>query len=88
MEIVINMDQKCSKCGAKGACENGLCLECAADRAIAKMRAVQGESPATDRQQANYEICPKCGGSGRVYMCAEDGDGIKCHKCSGSGKLS
>ena len=48
----------------------------------------QEESPATDTQQANYEICPKCGGSGRVYMCAEDGDGIKCHKCSGSGKLS
>lgn len=43
MEIVINMDQKCSKCGAKGACENGLCLECAADLAIAKMRAAQGE---------------------------------------------
>lgn len=43
MEIIINMDQKCSKCGAKGACENGLCLKCTADRAIATMRAVQGE---------------------------------------------
>ena len=46
------------------------------------------ESPCTVKQQANYEICPKCGGSGRVYMCAEDGDGIKCHRCGGSGKLS
>lgn len=43
MEIVIDMDQKCSNCGAKGACENGLCLECAADRAIVKMHAAQGE---------------------------------------------
>lgn len=48
----------------------------------------QEESPATDTQQANYEICPTCCGSGRVYMWAEYGDGIKCHRCNGSGKLS
>ena len=38
-------------------------------------------------QQMQPEICPRCGGSGRLYMCAEDGDGRKCPKCNGSGKL-
>ena len=26
--ININLDRKCSKCGAKGALDNGICLKC------------------------------------------------------------
>ena len=50
----------------------------------------QGDSKNSSQavQQANYEICPKCGGSGRIYMCADDGEGIKCHRCNGAGELS
>ena len=35
---------------------------------------------------AKPNICMRCGGSGRVYVSWEDGDGRKCPKCSGTGE--
>lgn len=29
--INVDMDERCTKCGAEGACDNGLCLKCNAD---------------------------------------------------------
>jgi len=29
-EIKIDMDKKCTRCGAAGACENGYCMKCTA----------------------------------------------------------
>ena len=36
--ITINMDKKCSECGKKGAAQCGLCIRCAGDRAIRKIK--------------------------------------------------
>ena len=40
MEVIINldMDKKCSKCGKPGAMENGLCITCAVNIHIRKMK--------------------------------------------------
>lgn len=35
----IDMDEKCSKCGKKGVCPNGLCLKCVTDLYIRKLYA-------------------------------------------------
>jgi len=37
-EISINLDTKCSRCGAKGAAQNGLCLKCAGDDIVNKLK--------------------------------------------------
>jgi len=34
------------------------------------------------------EICPKCGGSGMLYMGASDGEGRRCPRCKGEGQTS
>ena len=93
IEISFELFREFCRCCVAGHCMfvNKRCIEsnCPVWLQEAKIRAQEAEDEIDNStQQANYEICPKCGGSGRVYMCAEDGDGIKCHKCSGSGKLS
>ena len=35
---------------------------------------------------AKPNICMRCGGSGRVYVSWEDGDGRKCPQCGGTGE--
>jgi hypothetical protein len=37
-EIKINLDARCSRCGAKGAAQNGLCLTCTGDDIVKKLR--------------------------------------------------
>lgn len=39
--ITINMDRKCKSCGKLGAADNGLCLKCAGERILNKMKAEQ-----------------------------------------------
>ena len=34
--LEINMDKPCSRCGKKGAAQNGLCLECITDSIVAR----------------------------------------------------
>lgn len=36
-DIQINLDARCSHCGAKGAAQNGLCLTCVGDNIIKKL---------------------------------------------------
>ena len=36
--VEIDLDKKCSQCGNKGACQNGLCLECSAKLIMDKSR--------------------------------------------------
>jgi len=33
-DITINLDAKCSQCGAKGTTDNGLCLNCITERIV------------------------------------------------------
>lgn len=35
--IRVDLEKKCSKCGDKGATESGLCLKCAADKAVSTL---------------------------------------------------
>jgi len=37
-EIKIDLDARCSRCGAKGAAQNGLCLTCAGDDIVNKIK--------------------------------------------------
>jgi len=36
-DIRIDLDAKCSRCGAKGAAQNGLCLKCTGDDIVNKL---------------------------------------------------
>jgi DnaJ-class molecular chaperone len=36
-EIRVNLDARCSRCGAKGVAQNGLCLQCTGDDIIKKI---------------------------------------------------
>lgn len=37
-EVKIDLDATCSRCGAKGAAQNGLCLKCVGDNIVNKLR--------------------------------------------------
>jgi len=41
--INIDMDKKCEKCGAGGACQNGLCMKCNARRLTEQNMPIVGE---------------------------------------------
>ena len=41
----------------------------------------------TSTNRAKVQICPRCGGSGRLYNHWSDGEGSCCPNCGGSGKL-
>ena len=40
--VVINMDRRCSKCGKGGATQSGLCLKCAGDIALRRLKEKKG----------------------------------------------
>jgi DnaJ-class molecular chaperone len=48
---------------------------------------VQQSLSGSDDKSSSPKICPKCMGSGKWYMEAEDGEGFKCRKCNGSGRI-
>ena len=54
--IEINMDKECSVCGKKGACQNGLCLDCVSKRCTKKLREETMSENKTESRLCEYKF--------------------------------
>ena len=56
LEIKVDMDKKCSKCGKMGATQNGMCIKCTGDSIMAKKPAI-----VTTAKIKKCTVTPECG---------------------------